>query len=253
MVGGLFPNFTCAAPDVWSEITPPNPGAALAGFPISPLNHYFVQGEHTWKAPCVQYSTGVNVHGAWGDNLGGDAALKTGSPIRVEIVLWDTGLAAGQQGYFVEKLEPAELDRYSAYGHLASGTAGGWFPNAYTVGDALPDGKTFGAVVYDANAGLVIQQVATGQNVVEGAAGAEINATGKIIYGYNLRVVEAGKYLISYTMPNVTFDDCDIGSCEASVATLEIEVVAGGGGGGGGQGNQGGRKAKKPHPIHPVK
>ena len=178
--------------------------------------------------------------------------MKTGSPIRVEIVLWDTGLAEGRQGYFVEKLQPDELDRYSMYGHLASGTEGAWLPSPYTVGDILPDGKTFGAVVYDADAELVIQQVATGQKVVEGAAGAEINATGKVVYGYNLRVVEAGKYLISYTMPNVTFDDCDIGSCEASVATLEIDVVAGGGGGGG-QGNHGGRKAKKPLPIHPVK
>ena len=62
--------------------------------------------------------------GAWGDNLaGGSASLKVGSPIRVELVLWTlAALAAGQQGYFVIKLEPSELDRESDYGHLAGGS-----------------------------------------------------------------------------------------------------------------------------------
>ena len=40
--------------------------------------------------------------------------------------------------------------------------------------------------------------------VVDEAATAEINATGKVgVYGYNLRVPSAGTYEITYTVPNV--------------------------------------------------
>ena len=62
----------------------------------------------------------------WGDNLSGDAKLKVGSPIRVELGLFDyTG--APMQGYTVVKLEPAALDRESAYGTLAvTGATGTW-------------------------------------------------------------------------------------------------------------------------------
>lgn len=249
---GAFPNFSCDEAGVWAALVGPTTDP-LTGYEVEPTGHFFVQGEHTWKAPCMIPTEGsiVHVDGAWGDNLGGDALLKTGSPIRVEIVMYDAGdLAAGQQGYYVIKLEPSLLDRESAYGHAATGSSGAWLTDPKTVGDALPDATTFNAVVYDASAWLTITEVATGHKVVDEAAGAEINATGKIVYGYNLRVVEAGKYLITYEMPNVVFDSCDIGTCEVGTATLEIEVISGGGSGGGGGGQ--GQKPKKPHPIHPT-
>ena len=73
------------------------------------------------------------------------------------------------------------------------------------------------------------------------AATAEINATGKVVYGYNLRVSAQGTYVIEYTFPKVqvtsankpasTFEfSAETGT---SVVRLPINVIAGGGGGGG--------------------
>ena len=53
--------------------------------------HYFVQRDAKWQAPCRVYES-INAEGAWGQ-LAGDAMLKVGSPIRVELVLWDTSVS----------------------------------------------------------------------------------------------------------------------------------------------------------------
>jgi hypothetical protein len=83
--------------------------------------------------------------------------------------------------------------------------------------------------------------------VFDGVAGGEINATGKIVYGYNLRVAEAGTYRITYTLPNVWVTACDAGICTGDhTASLDIVVGTGGGGGGGKGGGQGGGKPVKP-------
>jgi len=202
--------------------------------------YYYVQRDAKWQAPCFTAMSGpVDVLGKWGDNLaGGSASLKVGSPIRVELVLWDSaGVAVGRDGYFVIKLEPSELDRASDYGHLADGSPElGFAPTAYTVGDALPDGGTFGAVVFDPSAKLRIEQLVNGvpvsPAVYNGTASGEINATGKIVYGYNLRVTSAGTYRITYTFNNVNLaGDCNAGDCSGNVAYLDIVVVGGGGGG----------------------
>jgi hypothetical protein len=204
--------------------------------------YYYVQRDAAWQAPCVT-TTGaaIDVVGKWGDNLaGGSASLKVGSPIRVEFLLLDGQAAAvNQQGYFVIKLEPSELDRESDYGHLATGAAtDGSAAIPYTVGDLLPDGSTFPAIVFDPTARLKIERLVDGvpasPAVYNGTASGEINATGKIVYGYNLRVQQAGTYLITYTFPRVTFvGACNAGSCVGSEATLEINVSGSGGGGGG--------------------
>jgi hypothetical protein len=91
--------------------------------------------------------------------------------------------------------------------------------------------------VYDAGARLSIQNVATGEYVKPDAPIApEINATGKVTYGFNLRVSSTGQYLIKFTMPNVDFTGgCDAGTCVDQTAELTI-TVGGGGGGGGGKG-----------------
>ena len=202
--------------------------------------YYYVQRNAKWQAPCFLFTGNpVEVLGRWGDNLVGDAMLKVGSPIRVELVLWDgAGVAAGQSGYFVVKLEPAELDRLSDYGHLAGGPEGGFFDTPYTVGDPLPDGSTFGAIVHDPSARLRIERLVDGvpvsPAVFNGTAGGEINATGKIVYGYNLRVTTAGTYRITYTFTKVNFAgdaSCDAGHCLGTEAYLDIVVTGGGGGG----------------------
>lgn len=93
---------------------PPN-GVPLTGYEVQ--GDYWVQKVHTWQAQCFEADTGtVAVFGAWGDNLTGDASLKTGSPIRVELVLMnrnDFTPMTTLQGYNVIKLEPSqEINHY---------------------------------------------------------------------------------------------------------------------------------------------
>jgi hypothetical protein len=217
------------------------PGGEEGGLVCVDAGFYYVQRVAAWQAPCLTDDPGLLVNGKWGDNLaGGSASLKVGSPIRVEFLLLDgSGTAAGQQGYFVIKLEPSELDRESDYGHLARVSASGGFePIPYTVGEPAGEG-TFPAIVFDPSATLRIERLDNGvpvsPAVYNGAASGEINATGKIVYGYNLKVQVAGTYRITYTFPRVTFaGDCNAGFCAGSEAVLEIVVAGGGGGGGGG-------------------
>jgi len=256
MAGGAgdFETLVCGD-DAFSVLVPPDTGPMAYAADCATgkdgvekcvdAGYYFVQRDAAWQAPCMVTASATAL-GAWGDNLGGDAILKVGSPIRVELVLWDYAVAAGQSGYHVIKLEPNELDRLSDYGHWAEGEEGGRAPIEYEVGETYADVPgvvhdfvgTFGAIVHDPGATLTIQQLdddgnPVGDPVYAGPAGGEINATGKIVYGHNLRVEAAGTYRLTYFLPNVALSDCeeDAAFCEGNTASLDIVVTAGGGGG----------------------
>ena len=161
----------------------------------------------------------------WGDNLSGDAKLKVGSPIRVELGLFNS-TGAAMDGYIVEKLDENALDREAPYGTLATPDGVGGFA-------ATPTSFTK-VRVFDNAVTLSIQNVATGAYVVPTTkASAEINATGNVVYGYNLRVSAVGQYLITYTTPSVTIIGADAGEYTDNSVSLVITVIAGGGGGGG--------------------
>lgn len=245
LVGDLVGTLDCGTVESPSELMPPT-GTPLTNYEVP--GYYWVQKVHTWQAQCFNAEAGdISVFGAWGDNLTGDASLKTGSPIRVELVLTNrndyqgTADAPGPipsgtlQGYDVIKLEPSKLDRESAYGHLASGIDSGWTDIPDDVGQAS-------WVVHDKFMMLSVEHMASGTFPVPlQAIAPEINATGKIVYGYNLRVSAAGTYQIRFYAPSVTFTGVDAGTFDANNAYLEI-VVSGGGGGGGGKGSGGPRR-----------
>lgn len=67
--------------------------------------------------------------------------------------------------------------------------------------------------VFDGAATFSIKHVATGTYVVpEGTpAKGEINASGKVLYGYQLKVTLRGEYVITCTLPNVTITGTDAG------------------------------------------
>jgi hypothetical protein len=89
---------------------------------------------------------------------------------------------------------------------------------------------------------LEVQHVASGTYPVPlQPIAPEINATGKVVYGYNLRVSAAGTYRIRFYAPSVTFTGVDAGTFDANNAYLDIVV---GGGGGGGGGKKGGRTTR---------
>jgi len=221
MVAGVAGGYTnCGGTTEWSTLIEPT-GTPLSGYPIGPLDSYFVQKVHKWQAQCMTGPAGgaVEVYAAWGDNLGGDAKLRAGSPIRVELVLTAPYAEPGY-GYEVLKLEPDKLDRLSAYGTLAT--------------DGAATAVSMTPVVHDGGARLLI----TGPNDFEEGADPltpEINATGKVVYGYQLIAPEPGQYVITFAMPNVYVGGCDVGTCDdGETASLTITVGGGGGGGGGG-------------------
>lgn len=227
---GALGTLQCGTAEVPSLLVPPT-GTPLTGYEVP--GYYWVQKVHTWQAQCF-HADAASVFGAWGDNLTGDAKLKAGSPIRVEIVLTNTDDFSGTipdgtlQGYDVIKLQPSLLDRLSAYGHLAGGDAvSGWSDIPVDVGQAS-------WVVHDQGMQFSVQNLATGEFVVPlQPIAPEINATGKIVYGYNLRVTAAGKYQIRFnSTPAVTLTGVDAGTFDAHNAYLDIVVIAGGGGGG---------------------
>jgi len=221
MIGGGFTGVTCT--DAADLIMPT--GTPLTGYEVP--GYYYVQGVHKWQADCVT-ANAATATGDWGDNLAGDAKLKVGMPIRVELgLLDDTNVQ--MQGFSVVKLEPSKLDRESKYGTLAtSDGAGGWYGTAAI----LP------ARVFDAAATFSVKNVATGVYAVPLGSNptAEINATGRVVYGYNLRVTQAGLYEITFVLPNVDITGMDAGTyttdpLEPDTVTLVINVVQAGGGG----------------------
>jgi len=246
--GGPLGTLVCGIPSDVPDLVPPT-GTPLTGYELDPTAYYWVQKVHTWQAPCFS-DTGVEVFGAWGDNIeGGDANLTTGAPIRVEIVLYNRSDYLGTiplvgentvptlPGYDVVKLQPSLEDRVSAWGHLAGlDSEDAWvaFPKDFAQSDW---------VVYDADMQIEIYSEDTGAEPVPlQAIGPEINASGKIVYGYNLRVTEAGTYTIHFIAPNVTFTGCDAGTCVADGNDAYIDIVVTakntGGGGGGGKPNR---------------
>ena len=234
LVGDLG-TLVCGDSDTAPSLLEPPTGTPLTGYEFP--GYYWVQKVHTWQAQCFN-ATGASVFGNWGDNLEGDARLKTGSPIRVELVLTNitdfstTGLntipTGTLQGYSVIKLEPSKLDRLSAYGHNAIAVNGGFTDSPFDFPQAV-------WVVHDAGMQLSVENLDTGVFVVPlQPIAPEINATGKIVYGYNLRVETVGNYRIRFaSTPAVTFTGTDVGTFDGHNAYLEIEVVPGGGKGGG--------------------
>lgn len=228
MIGGVAGNAVgCGSDGTFGGLSAPE-GTPLGNWPINPSDYYYVQGVHSWQADCTQVAAdpgAVSVDGEWGDNLTGDAKLRAGSPIRVELLMFDAnGTQAQASGYEVVKLEPDTLDRLSAYGTLATPDGGGGY--AATAGVMRP-------VVYDVGARWSVYSDDAGEYFIEEEAiGPEINATGKVVYGYNLRVPAAGTYTITFIMPNVTFNSCDAGTCLNDTAQLTIDVAGGGGSGG---------------------
>lgn len=192
-------------------ITPPEGGA----LPVA--GDYYIQGEATWQAQCGTTTDELSVTADWGDNLGGDAKLSVGAPVRVEVGLFvDTTVHSGYaalQGFKVVKLTE-ELDRNATYGTLG-------------FAEALGEVRA-----YDDSAQLRILD-STGTAIHTAPFEAELNSTGRIIYGYNWRPTAAGAFTLEFTAQSVNI----LNGTDAHTATIDVTVIprAGGGGGGGGR------------------
>lgn len=223
VLGGELSNATCpgTGPKAVSELLVPS-GDPASGFPIDSSAYYYVQGDSTWQAQCYTASL-TRVNAAWGDNLTGPAKLTTRMMIRVELALYNAALwRPAMDGYTVVKLEPEALDRESAYGTLATQVQGQTYeatPTTFTAAEQR---------VYDAAAYFSIRYLDENRYIVPSGTpmSAEINASGAVVYGYNLRVSEAGKYAIFVKLPSVKVVGTDAGIYRDHVARLVINVTA---------------------------
>lgn len=185
----------------------------------APAGDYYLQKEDKWQAECATVAAGVvQVTADWGDNLT-SAPLKAGTPIRTEIgLLVNGGEALGMTGFNVWKLTD-ELDRLATYG-----TRGAADRN-----DAYAEVRA-----WDAGARLKI--VRDDEFIVyDGAFTAEINSTGRVVYGFNWQKPLAGTYTITVTAPNVSITGIaagDNGEVVNGEAVITVVVAAKGGGGG---------------------
>jgi hypothetical protein len=217
-------------------------GTPLTGYPIDPNAYYYVQGIHTWQASCDSTQTSATVDANWGDNLIGEAKLKTNSPIRVEMGLLATNPTSfNMTGWTVDKLDPNALDRVSAYGTKASGST----ETGFTSNPVTPYGEVR---VWVVGAALTITNPSNVTSTLNAAA--EINSTGRIVYGYNLRVTTAGVYTLHFTVPSsITVNSSNgtavggtvvknaDGSTTISLPITVVSNASGGGGGGQGKGH----------------
>lgn len=201
--------------------------------PIGPAvdGYYLQKTEAVWGAQCDSVEA-ADVTAQWGANLTNGRALKAGRPIRVEMALFAAGEAG--LGYLVENLTPTLPDRQATYGIPEGATP-------YTFPDYL---------VYVPDATLTMEQV-DGADPVTVPMTAEINSTGKVVYGYNWGIKNtgsptAGTYLLTFTVPDLTATITGVAPGEVNnttftdvSTTVTIEITGGGGGGGSGNGGKG--------------
>lgn len=198
---------------------------------------YYVQGVATWQSDCDTASAGEMVVDAeWGDNLT-SAPLRQGTPIRTEIGFLADPSVYQMPGYEVVKLDPTLLDRESHYGTL------GVEQDPYSEVRVWAEGVTLDIRLTDG----------TGVPVYVGDFSAEINATGRVVYGFNWQKPVAGEYTITVYVPGVELVSTDAGTLVDSdsdgaydTVTLVVNVgnKGGGGSGEGGKGGPGGRQSQ---------
>jgi hypothetical protein len=181
-----------------------------------------------WQAACIEGGGTTTVTAVWGSNLLGDAPLKAGRPIRVEMVLTESGGSAGK-GYIVTKLTPELEDSLATYGT-----------------DGAEQNTDY--VVFDDGAQLKIEACVdtscsstTGNAIYDGAFSAEINSLGKVVYGYNwgtagkASAAQPGIYKLTFTANGTTIDSapgaqvCTVGNC--TFVIINVTQSSGGGGG----------------------
>lgn len=187
---------------------------------------YWLQGEDVWQADCATAADDTITAGAeWGDNLT-SAPLKAGTPIRTEIGLLADATAYPMTGFGVDKLTPDLEDRYATYGtNDGSGIAPYDEVRVWNADATLSIVSSAGLVVYD------------------GPFTAEINSTGRVVYGYNWQKPLTGDYTITFHAPTVLLSSTDAGilvdsDADGDFDSVKLTVAVGNKGGGGGGGGK---------------
>lgn len=185
--------------------------------PDAAAGRYYLQGVSDWQAECKISVAAKGVIAVWGDNLINGKPFQPNKPIRIEMKL-ETN--RNGTGYPVVKLEDT-LDRLALYGTKGSP-------------------KTMPYMVWGpGQSNLAILNEELHQIGDPLTMGAEINSTGKVVYGYSWRA-SAGTYWLKFTAPSgVTIAGVNGGDDTAyRPAYALVKIVVGHDGSGGQKGGK---------------
>lgn len=225
---------TCTAGDDSADPVPPK-GVDLDGDgTFDDHLDYYIQGVTTWQADCdvAPANKSLTVAAEWGDNLT-NAPLKARTPIRTEIGFFADPATYSMPGYVVEKLDPSLLDRESHYGTLGGRV------------ESFPEVRVW-------NNGVTLDIRSNDGTVVVADAIpyiAEVNSTGRVVYGFNWQQPVSGVYTVLVTTNGISLGSTDAGTlvdtdADGTFDAVSLEVTVGNKGGGAGGG--GGRPSDRP-------
>lgn len=159
---------------------------------------YCQQGVNAWQAEWRDGSTAGLQHASatWGDNLISQS-LKTSAPVRVEVSLNDLSIGplAGFNMQVVSGSRTTEVQG-------TNNTTSPMTPTIFSVVPHLVVSKL------DTSGGVTVGDPIVDKRVIDGIGAeegpgnfaAEVNVSGKVVYGYNLRVTEVGWYRVAFVL-----------------------------------------------------
>lgn len=159
---------------------------------------YCQKGLNAWQAEWLDgTATGMqHASATWGDNII-NQSLQTSAPVRVEVSLND--LTSGPlTGFNMQVVSGSRTTEVQGTNNTTSAMT----PTIFSVTPHLvvskldtSGGVTVGAPIVDKR---VVDAIGTEEG--PGNFNAEVNVSGKIVYGYNLRVTEAGWYRVAFVL-----------------------------------------------------
>ena len=204
------------------RVSCPGGSQAPTGDPVSIAggSYYLQKTASTWTADCANAGgLPLVVQADWGDNLTGGGRLSAGKPIRIEMLLHDVS-GSFATGFAVLKLTD-DIDRLATYGT-----------------DGTPQAN-MSFIVFDSGAKLRIDKCASATdtvcqagNVYDGPMTAEINSTGKVVYGFNwgtgtTTTPSPGTYKITWLPSNTWVKSAADGSvCQVAEPVIGNQTCA---------------------------
>lgn len=185
---------------------------------LDDVTYYLQNSESHWEAEWLngEYLANIPVIIDWSDNLF-STSWSENAIVRVEHVL-STNLTTPMNGYMMTSFTQ-RIDKQKTL--EIQGT------NSYSVAQITE------ARVFSSYAVLIIEKLDDLGNVIhthyEGEAGAEINASGQVIYGYNWKIDDgAGQYRITFIIPSDTSNIRIIGHMpQTSGPTINDDLASG--------------------------
>ena len=208
---------------------------------------YCQKGLNAWQAQWLDGSAALqHASATWGDNIISQS-LQTSAPVRVEVSLNDltSGTLSGFNMQVVSGTGSTESQG-------TNGVTAAMTPTIYSVMPHLIVSKLDTSGGNAVGSPLVDKRVIDALGAEEGPGNfaAEVNVGGKIVYGYNLRVSEAGWYRVAFVLEGSATNGVINATRNVTIDALTNSATEeeSGGSGGSGSGSGGSSTGTKPAP-----